>query len=69
MQEDVPAQISDLAKAILEERTTIQTTLYDLIVAIREEIGPDEEHLVTPVVVHLLNSGRIKFIDDVQHRR
>jgi hypothetical protein len=69
MQEDVSARITEAAEGVLQQRSTIETTLYDLVVAIREEIAPDEEHLVTPIVVHLLNSGRVKFIDGPQHHR
>lgn len=69
MPEEVPARINDIAEVILEEQTTIETTLYDLMVAIREEIAPHEEHLVTPIVVYLLNSGRIKFVEGSQHHR
>jgi hypothetical protein len=63
MPEHVPMHINEIAGLVLRARTTLETTLYDLIVVIREEIGPDEEHLVIPIVVHLLNSGRVKFVD------
>lgn len=48
---------------------TIHTTLYDLIEAISAEVGPQEEHLVTATLVHLLNSGRVKFADDARQLR
>jgi hypothetical protein len=41
------------------ERITIHTTLYDLIAAISEEVGPGEEGLATATVVHLLNTRRV----------
>jgi hypothetical protein len=46
--------------------TTITTTLYDLFEAVHEEVprGSQGEKLVTEVVVHLLDSGRIHFIGD-----
>jgi hypothetical protein len=69
MPEHVPMHMYEIARAVLRARTTLETTLYDLIVVIREEIGPDEEHLVTPIIVHLLNSGRVKFVDGPQQRR
>ena len=46
--------------------TTIETTLYDLVTVLSEELEADEEELVVPIVVHLLNSGRIKFADGQQ---
>lgn len=42
---------------------TIRTTLYDLIEAINDEIGPDEEQLVVATVVHLLQTGRVRFLE------
>jgi len=44
------------------ERTAITTTLFDLIAALHEEVGPDEEELVTAAVVHLCTSGRLRFL-------
>lgn len=46
------------------EVSTIHTTLYDLIEAISAEVAPGEDDLVTATLVHLINSGRIKFADD-----
>lgn len=41
----------------------IETTLYDIIVALSEDMGPDEDVLVTALVIDLLNSGQAKFVD------
>ncbi len=43
---------------------TIQTTLYDLIASIDDEVGPANGELVTATVVHLLNSRRVRFSGD-----
>jgi hypothetical protein len=51
------------------DASTIHTTLYDLIEAISAEVGPEEDHLVTATLVHLINSGRVKFADDVRELR
>lgn len=40
--------------------THITTTLYDLIEAISDEVQPGEESLLADVVLHLLDSGKIK---------
>ena len=69
MPEQVPMHINEISTAVLRARTTFKTTLYDLIVVIREEIRPDEEHLVTPIIIHLLNSGRVRFAEGPQQRR
>jgi hypothetical protein len=43
----------------------IRTTLYDLIAAINEVIGPDEEDLVPAVVAHLLRTYRVTGLGDL----
>jgi hypothetical protein len=40
----------------------IQTTLYELINAINEAIAPGEEDLVVPLVLHLVQVGRVAFL-------
>jgi hypothetical protein len=47
----------------------IQTTLYDLIQVMQDDIGEDEEHLIVSAVVQLLESGRIWFLDHRAHSR
>lgn len=42
----------------------IITTLYDLIAALNEEVGVGEEDVVTAAVVHLCDTGRLRFLDD-----
>lgn len=49
---------------IHQKSTTITTSLYDLVAAISAEAGPNEDDLVTATVVHLLQSGRVKFLGD-----
>lgn len=44
------------------ERVAITTTLFDLIAALNEEVGPGEEDRVTAAVVHLCTSGRLQFL-------
>ena len=48
---------------------TIQTTLYDLIAAIRAEVGPDDDDAVTAVVVHLLQTHRVTCTVDGEKNR
>lgn len=45
------------------ELATITTTLVQLIEAINEEVEPEEDHLVAEVMLHLLESGRIRFLN------
>ena len=47
----------------------IETTLYDLISALNDELAPEEEELILPILIDLMNSGRLKFIDgDRRHK-
>jgi len=41
----------------------VQTTLHDLIVAVNEEVEPEEDGLVGEVVSDMLDAGQIKFLD------
>ena len=64
------AAVSVLTPAQLHpDPNPIHTTLYDLIAAISEEVAPGEDHLVTATVVHLINSGQVKFADDSREVR
>ena len=52
----------------VEEATPaiIMTTFYDLLAAIHAVVEPDAADLAVPVLVHLLESGRITFLGDVE---
>ncbi|MDH3601641.1 MAG: hypothetical protein OEU26_18680 [Candidatus Tectomicrobia bacterium] len=43
-------------------RTTMTTTLFDLIAALHDEVEEGEEDLVTAAVVSLWNAGRLRFL-------
>lgn len=61
MQQAVQAfQLLDPTNA---ELTTITTTLRDLIGAIQEEVEPEEDHLIAEVVLDLVDTGRIRFLN------
>lgn len=45
-----------------DRASSIQTTLYELVEAIGEEIGMGEERLIAKTVLHLLATGKVKFI-------
>jgi hypothetical protein len=44
------------------ENGRIHTTLYDLIEAIGDEISAGEDELLAEAVVHLMETGRLKFV-------
>jgi hypothetical protein len=56
--------VEEYVPAIEEKRTTVKTTLYDLIAAMQETVEPSEDALVVGTVVHLLRTGRIRFLGD-----
>ena len=60
------ATIAPLMKEIgnIHPSTATLTTLYDLIAALHDETNVYEDELVTATVMHLLSSGRIKFLGD-----
>jgi hypothetical protein len=43
-------------------RTTLTTTLFDLIAALHDKMEEGEEELVTAAVVSLWEAGRLRFI-------
>jgi hypothetical protein len=43
------------------QRTTVQTTLYDLVAAVAAETDPAEEEVTVATVMHLLNAYRARF--------
>ena len=57
-------QTISTAKPAHWKSTIIKTTLCELIEAINEELQPGEEHLVSTIVLHLLDTGKIKFTGD-----
>ena len=58
----IPLSTLEASKA--SGRYTIVTTLYDLIEATQEAIAPEDDALVTPIVMHLLRWGRMSFLGD-----
>ena len=42
-----------------ETPSCLTTTLYDLIAALQDIVGPDEDAMVMATVVHLLRAGRL----------
>jgi hypothetical protein len=48
----------------LMKAVPLQTTLYDLIIALQDETHDDDE-LITSTIVHGLQSGEIRFLGNV----
>jgi hypothetical protein len=45
----------------MKQRSTVRTTLYELIEAINEQVPPEEDGLVPGIVLHMLVTGQVKF--------
>lgn len=54
-------------RATVEREVSAQppiiTTLYDLIAALTEQVEPWEDDVVTAAVVHLCQTGRLRFLN------
>ncbi len=48
-------------------RSTLHTTLYDLIEAVADAIQPGEEHLIGPVVRQIVDTCDARFQGGLQH--
>jgi hypothetical protein len=46
----------------------LATTLYELLAAIQEVVGPEEDALVVATVRHLLQSGRLTWLGEARER-
>ena len=47
---------------MMKKKGKIVTTLFDLFEAIHGELGAGEEGLALPIFLHLVRTGRVKFI-------
>ena len=45
------------------ENSAIMTTLRDLVEVIEEEVGPKEDPLVAEIILDLIETDRIRFMD------
>ena len=54
-----PALALLAGEALQPASAPITTTLYDLISALQEAAGPEEDTLVVAAMVHLMRSGRL----------
>jgi hypothetical protein len=55
-------QISIDSTEVGAESTSIQTTLYDLIAAINEDVLPEEDWIIPYAIFELFAAGQAKFI-------
>ena len=49
-----------------QQCTAITTSLYELIEALQNEIGPEDDDLVVATVMYLWRSQRIKFLHNLE---
>ena len=46
----------------MKPKLTARATLYELVEAINEQVSPEEDGLVTGIVLHMLATGQVKII-------
>jgi hypothetical protein len=46
--------------------TTVTTNLYELIEAVQNEVGPENDELVVATVMYLLRAGRATFLSNME---
>ena len=51
--------------SVTEGRPIIQTTLYDLIAAVNETLAPNEDRIVTEIVMDLLNTANARNVNSL----
>jgi hypothetical protein len=55
----VETLLQNIADTVMSQVVKIQTTLYDLIATLNAELSPDEDNVVTAIVVDLFNTHRV----------
>jgi hypothetical protein len=45
--------------------STVTTSLYELVEAVQNQVGPEDDELVVATVMHLLRAGRATFLSDM----
>jgi hypothetical protein len=48
-----------------QRSTTVTTSLYELIEAVQNQVGPENDELVVATVMYLLRAGRATFLYDM----
>jgi hypothetical protein len=49
----------------IQRLTTVTTSLYELVEAVQNQVGPEDDELVIATVMHLLRAGRATFLYDM----
>src|SRR5262245_32579467 len=57
--------VLDAEESAEDASAAVRTTLYDLMYAMQDAAEPGDEDLVVSAVLHLLRSGRLKFLHAV----
>jgi hypothetical protein len=45
--------------------STVTTSLYELVEAVQNQVGPEDDELIVATVMHLLRAGRATFLYDM----
>ena len=66
---EATTQDFNTAESACPRLTAIETTLYELIEAVGEEVQPGEDRLIAETVSHLLDTDHVKFLRDASNRK
>lgn len=59
------AFLSLLRRPVRKQPEAIQTTLYDLIATIQDDIGPEDDALIVNTVTDWIRTGHIRFLNEI----
>ena len=51
--------LQNVVDTVMSQATKFQTTLYDLVAILNTELSPDEDSIVTAIIVQLLSTHRV----------
>ena len=65
----IPTPIFSTKNKVFPNLIAINSTLYELIEAINEEVKPEDDKLVSEIVSDLYNRGVMKFLNEAEHEK
>ncbi len=63
------AFLTTLRASLRKQPAAIETTLYDLITAMQDEAGSEDDTLIVNTVTELVRSERIRFLHEIGPQR
>ena len=63
------AFLTTLRRSVRKQPEAIQTTLYDLVATIQDDIGPEDDALIVNTVTDWIRTGKIRFLNEIGTQR